>query len=608
MTSPDAGPDGDPGGDPQEGPYAGHYVVCGGNALAHRLIEELIEHYEVPVVAVVPDLARDHAPQIGQLPGVVAVLEYGTVTAEALRAARVETARGIALVDGTDQENIHAALSAQGRNPGIRIVLRMFNQRLGEHIERLLPNCASLSGSATAAPAFANGALGRPNSVRVGDRYLYVAYDDDIQSNQICVVADRIDRQDLGRLRLLPETAGRAAEFIALARRTDSAGPLGAGHTDGDPAPVGPDALVPGGIAALQALTSEPPLHIPWWSRARWWLMDTLRFFTSARLRMLLIVAFSAVAAGAGVLWYFNGQLDWAVYLTLLDMAGAAQPDQQGVPVPGALWTRIAQVVITFCGITFVPVATAIVVDALATGRRGLPKAPGGGIRDHVVVVGLGNVGTRVAALVREAGVPVVCIERDPTSRGIAAVRALGLPVLVGDAPLEAQLRRARVQRSRALVAVTNDDATNLEAALEARAVRGEVRIVVRLFDDDFAHHVYATLGNVASRSVSYLSAPAFAAALMGREVLGTLSVFRHVLLIAELACDSGSGLVGLNLHDIEEPGGVRVIAVRLARRPEDYQWNYADRARRLLPGDHVVVAATRNGLARISTPVPTET
>lgn len=583
-------------------PFTNHYVVCGGNALAHRLIRELVEQYDVPVVALVPDLGRDHAPQILQLQGVSAVLEYGTVTAEALRAARVETARGIALVDGTDQDNIHAALSAQGRNPGIRIVLRLFNQRLGEHIERLLQNCAALSGSATAAPAFANGTLGRPNSVRVGDRYLYVAYDDDIHSHQICVVADRIDRQDLTRLRLLPETAGRAAEFIALARRTASDGPIELGRP-GDPGPDGPG----GGIAALQALTSEPPLAIPWWTRARWRLLDTLRFFTSARLRLLLITAFTAVLVAACVIWYFDGRFGWALYLTLLDMAGAASPDQPGDSVPGGVWMRVAQVVITFCGITFVPVATAIAVDALATGRRGLPKSPGAGTRDHVVVVGLGNVGTRVAALIHETGVPVVCVERDPQARGIAAARALGLPVLVGDAPLESQLRRARVQYSRALVALTSDDATNLEAALEARALRPEVRIVVRLFDDDFAHHVYATLGNVASRSVSYLSAPAFAAALMGREVLGTLSVYRYVLLVAELAADEGSGLVGRNLHDIEEPGGVRVIGVRLARRPADLQWNYADRARRLVAGDRIVVVATRSGLARISTPVPAE-
>jgi uncharacterized protein with PhoU and TrkA domain len=62
-----------------------------------------------------------------------------------------------------------------------------------------------------------------------------------------------------------------------------------------------------------------------------------------------------------------------------------------------------------------------------------------------------------------------------------------------------------------------------------------------------------------------------------------------------------------MNQHDIEDPGGVRVIAVRLARRPEDHLWNFADRTRRLLPGDRVVVAATRSGLARLNTPVDNE-
>lgn len=611
-----------------------HYIVCGGNALAHRLVLELVEHYDVPVIALVPDRARDHAPRIEQIPGVAAVVEYSSITEEALRAVRVEAARGIALVEGSDQENIHAALSAQGHNPGIRIVLRMFNQRLGENIEGLLRNGTALSGSATAAPAFANAALARPNSVRVGNRFLHVAYDDDIDSGQVCVVADQIDRQDLGRLRLLPDLATPAAGFIELARRFGDDGPVrpglrpaaesvpapapaaaAAAAADGDPeaepdpAPEPEAEVQADGIAALQVLPSRPPVRIPWARRLRWRLLDTLRYVTSARLRVVLLTALAAVLLSFGLLWYLDRDFGWTLYLALLDLAGAAQPDQPGAGggSTGGTWQRVAQVVITFCGITFAPVATAIMVEVLASGRRGQARSPGAGTRDHVIVVGLGNVGTRVAALVHELGVPVVCIENDPQARGIAAVRALGIPVVVGDAPLEAQLRRARVHRSRAVVAVTTNDAANLEAALEARAVSPEVRVVVRLFDDNFAHHVYATLDNAASRSVSYLSAPAFAAALMGREVLGTLSVFRHVLLIAELRADEVTGLVGMNQHDIEDPGGVRVIAVRLARRPEDHLWNFADRTRRLLPGDRVVVAATRSGLARLNTPVDNE-
>ncbi|MEU4118602.1 NAD-binding protein [Kitasatospora sp. NPDC028055] len=626
-------------GTPPVEPISQHYIVCGGNALAHRLVLELVEHYEVPVVVLVTDRTRDHAPRIEEIAGVAAVVEYPNITEEALRAVSVDTARGLALVEGSDQENIHAALSAQGHNPNIRIVFRMFNQRLGENIERLLRNGAALSGSATAAPAFAAAALGRPNSVEIGGRYLHIAFDDAITSDRICVVADHIDRQDLSKIRLLPEQEGDSAEFVRLATEFGDDGPVRPGGVRREAAP-GPEPAPepgpvrglepeseresgsepepesgsepesaseesPGGIAALQALRMEPGEPISWARRLRWRVLDTMRFFTSARMRLVLLTALAAVLLAFSVLWYLSRDFGWTVYISLLDLAGAAQPDQQadiaaGTGTGGA-WQRVAQVVITLCGITFAPVATAIVVEVLGSGRRGLPRNPSAGTRDHVIVVGLGNVGTRVATQLHEMGVPVVCLERDPQARGIAAARALGIPVVLGDGPFEEQLRRARLKHSRAVVAVSGDDATNLEAALEARHGNPEVRVVVRLFDDNFAGHFYKTLDNAASRSVSYLAAPAFAAALMGSEVRGTLSVFRHALLIAELTVEDGSGLIGLNRHDLEDPGGVRVIAVRFTRSNQ-LHWGFADRTRRLTPGDRIVVAATRSGLARLNT------
>ncbi|MFD4531328.1 NAD-binding protein [Kitasatospora sp. NPDC058397] len=586
-------------------PVSQHYIVCGGNALAHRLVLELVEHYEVPVVVLVADRTRDHAPQIEQLPGVAAVVEYASITDEALREVSIDTARGLALVEGSDQDNIHAALSAQGHNPDLRIVLRMFNQRLGENIERLLRNGAALSGSATAAPAFAAAALGRPNSVEIGGRFLHIAFDEAITSDRICVVADHIDRQDLSKIRLLPEQRGDSADFVRLASEFGDDGPVRPGGVRREAEPEPAPEEEPDGVAALQALRIEPREPISWARRARWRLLDMMRFFTSARMRLVLLTALAAVLMAFGVLWYLNRNFGWTLYISLLDLAGAAQPDQLADIAAGTgtggLWQRVAQVVITICGITFAPVATAIAVEVLGSGRRGQPRNPGAGTRDHVIVVGLGNVGTRVAAQLHELGVPVVCMERDPQARGIAAARALGIPVVLGDGPFEEQLRRARLKHSRALVAVSGDDATNLEAALEARHGNPEVRVVVRLFDDNFAGHFYATLDNAASRSVSYLAAPAFAAALMGREVRGMLSVFRHVLLIAELTVEDGSGLIGMNRHDLEDPGGVRVIAVRFARSAQ-LQWNFPDRTRRLTPGDQIVVAATRSGLARLNT------
>src|SRR6266702_4247534 len=187
MANPDSSADPHP---------ADHYIVCGGNTLAHRLVVELTEQYEVPVIAIVPSRDLDHAAQIIRILGEGAVVVAPTITEEVLTAAGASDARGIALVDGDDQSNIHAALRIQALNEDVCIVLRIYNQRLGNHIERLLKNCSALSRSATAAPAFVNAALQRRNSVRVGSQSvsIHVGARDE-REDFLCTVADRIDTQ-----------------------------------------------------------------------------------------------------------------------------------------------------------------------------------------------------------------------------------------------------------------------------------------------------------------------------------------------------------------------------------------------------------------------------
>ncbi|MBS2962575.1 NAD-binding protein [Actinocrinis puniceicyclus] len=573
--------------------------MCGANTLAYRLVAELTELYEVSVVAIVPNRDRDHAPQITKILGEGSVIAVPAITEEALRAAGVVVARGIALVDGDDQSNIHTALRAQALNSGIRVALRMYNQRLGKHVERLLNDCAALSRSATAAPAFVNAALRRPNSVQVGTRSVSVEIGlGGDPADFLCTIADRIDKQDLARMRLLPDAPGPAATWISEVARNPPVAPGGAGAFAFTPAGTPVAAPPPGTRAVLRFLDGVRPHTPAWYSRLRWRIVDLRRLLSANQLSRVFLGAFAAVLASFFVVWYLNGHLAWAIYDTLLDMAGAAQPDVLGQPSQtGGAWQRAAQVVTTFCGIMFIPAITAIMLDALARGRAGLARRPSAGVRGHVVVFGLGNVGTRVATLIHRLGIPVVCIERDPTARGIAAVRGMEIPVLVGEAPLEDQLRKARVHRSRAVLALTGDDAANLEAALEARALAPDVRVVLRLFDDDFATQVYRTFTNAASRSVSYLAAPAFAAALMGREVLGTLSVYRHVVLVAEFVTEAGSDLVGKPIHEVEVPGEVRVIAVR-AKGARDYAWRL-DRSRCFAEGDKYVLLTTRAGLGR---------
>ena len=190
----------------------------------------------------------------------------------------------------------------------------------------------------------------------------------------------------------------------------------------------------------------------------------------------------------------------------------------------------------------FVPFVTALIVGARLTGslREKRPSASG-----HVIVVGLGRVGMQVVGQLHDLGVSVVAIDRDPQAAGVAVARRLGVHVVIGEIHREETLRAANLRTSIALVSVTSSDEVNLEAALHARAIRADLRIVLRLYDDDLAERVQKMIGNTVSRSVSYLAAPAFAAAMLEHQVLRTIPVGRHVLLIADVRVEAGAELAG---------------------------------------------------------------
>jgi Trk K+ transport system NAD-binding subunit len=279
-----------------------------------------------------------------------------------------------------------------------------------------------------------------------------------------------------------------------------------------------------------------------------------------------------------------------AAYLTGLDAAGAA------VSAPGYPTSeKIAQVLLTFDGLAFLPVLTAVVVGARLTGSLRHKERP---LTDHVIVVGLGNVGTRIVGQLHDLGVSVACVDKSENAAGVAMARRLGLRVVIGETHREDILRAAGVSTCQALVSVTNSDSVNLETALHARALASEIRIVLRLGDDDLAARVQRSVGHTISRSVPYLAAPSFAAAMLEHQVLRTIAVGRHVLLIADLGVGTGSELDGAAVQTVHQTGLVRVLAVEPAGgRPVN--WSPVGDLR-LGAQDRLYVIATRAGLSRV--------
>jgi Trk K+ transport system NAD-binding subunit len=528
-----------------------HLIVCGDGPLAYRITEELTSRYGERVTVILPSRQRNHGPRLAALRG-VRVLEHPELSIGAFADAGVASARALAIVWQDDVGNFHAGLRAQELNPALRLVLAIFNRRLGEHIRQLFPDCTVLSGTAMSAPSFVAAALGEtaPSHVRVQRRTLYVAKQGDVApSHVICGLATPAG--DLAEPRLLPPGTAGADLVLAVA--------------DGTP---------------------RNPL-----TRRR----DPVRAATGLLRRLVwhkfgvLFTALLSVVVVGYVLLTYRYSTSNAIYLTLMDLTGSALTSAKDRGVE-----KVAQVLLTFDGMAFIPVVTALIVGARLTGSvRRAPRPPG----DHIIVVGLGNVGTAVTGQLHDLGFDVVCIDNNPNANGIAMARQLGLPVVIGDAFREETLRAASLEDCLALVSVTSQDIVNLETALNARSLREDLRVVLRLADDDLAERLQKTIGNTVSRSVPYLAAPAFAAAMLEHQVLRTIAVGRHVLLIADVLVGDQAGLAGSFVRDTEQDGQARVLALQVSGGA-GLDWS-PRRGYRLTGGDRLIVLATRRGLSR---------
>ncbi|MEU2925745.1 NAD-binding protein [Streptomyces sp. NPDC007251] len=595
-------------------------VVAGDDGLAHRLAAELRGvHGEQVTLVVPPNVRTARPPVVGRARSASAALfdrvvsatvgrgpngagTAGTATAtgtdggdtagvltateitEAVLAeAGVERAAALALVYDDDETNIRAALTARRLNPRLRLVLRLYNRRLGQHIEELLDQAAALaagdgegdagadasttvlSDADTAAPALAATAVAGTSKVVQTEGLLLRAVERQAGTGLCTLALLSPAGTDPGHggeqePRLLPDdeevrqAAGRTAVVL---EQVSSAG---------------------GGESAAPGRGGVPPLASLFSRRLRWSLAGMVACVVA------LAVALWVVTPGIHPLRAF--------YLTLLDLFAIDDP-ALGAP----LGRQILQLLSGLVGLLLLPVLLAAVLEALGTFRTASAlRKPPRGLGGHVVLLGLGKIGTRVLTRLRELNIPVVCVESDPDARGLATARRLRVPVVLGDVTQEGVLESAKIHRAYALLAVTSADTTNLEAVLYARNVRPDLRVVLRLYDDDFATAVYRTLraaypqALTRSRSVTHLAAPAFAGAMLGRQVLGAVAVERRVLLFAAVDVSGHPQLEGRTVRQAFRAGSWRVLALegRTDTAPDHV----------LEKGDRVVVAATRRGLA----------
>ena len=152
-------------------------------------------------------------------------------------------------------------------------------------------------------------------------------------------------------------------------------------------------------------------------------------------------------------------------------------------------------------------------------GRRAVPR------RDHVVVVGLGQVGMRLCLVLRGCNIPLVAVERDEDGESVGIAKELGLPVVIGRGADPSLMRRLSLTTARAVAAVTSDDLENISVAMTARGIHSDVRTVLRVGDGNVANETRSLLALGLVRDVNRLGATFLAAQILGEDAESVVCV-----------------------------------------------------------------------------------
>jgi hypothetical protein len=208
---------------------------------------------------------------------------------------------------------------------------------------------------------------------------------------------------------------------------------------------------------------------------------DSLRLMVGAGVGLFLALVVDAADGMIGL----HESLVNAVYFSTRSVASVAGPP--GAATAPVLYKLVA-IVDVIAALLLVAVFTAALVRRL--GRRRLTTlfgATAAPARGHVMLVGFGQVGFRLAQELQRRGLRVLAIERDAEAPCVRLARAAGIPVSIGRGDDRQTLERAGIKRCAVVAAVTSSDLVNVEVGLAAADLSAGTPLVMRLGDGDVA-------------------------------------------------------------------------------------------------------------------------
>ncbi len=304
---------------------------------------------------------------------------------------------------------------------------------------------------------------------------------------------------------------------------------------------------------------------------------DTLILVNEFRIPLLL---FSAAVLGGGLLYHWLAQtvgeptqsLTQSIYTVLT--AVFLQP-MGDFPRHGIL--QIFYFVMPIVGVGTLAQGLAD-FGSLLFNRRARNKewemAVASTFNKHILLVGLGHLGYRVAHKLHEMGEKVVVIELNPAIDTFKAVQKMGVPVIQDDASRSAALEAANIKHARTIILATQNDSLNLQIALKARSLNPNIQVVVRIFDEEFAHALQEQFGFIAV-SATEMAAPVFAAAAAGADVTNPISIEGQLVGLSRVTIKPNSPLAEKTVGFVEDYYHLNIVLLRHDHQSELHPANH---------------------------------
>jgi hypothetical protein len=343
--------------------------------------------------------------------------------------------------------------------------------------------------------------------VRPGISMLVTVFDRDVAEH----LRDSVKNVDVLSMAdiVAPSFAGPCLDpdLISIVRRPSQTRGITVVHGRPSTAPLAWDTR--GG--ARRVLRALEALLVPFDSSARILVYGVLGF-----LAVLLVeTAVTMVAAHSSLI-----DALYSVAKVTVTVGPSSAVDQ------GGNWLKLFSTVTMLLTLGIAAVLTAGLVNRLLDprltgilGRSAVPR------RDHVVVVGLGQVGFRLGLLLRELGVPVILVEQNPEAKNVPRAKDQRLPIVIGSGAAQRLLRRLSIRHARALAAVTSDEVENIAIAVAARGLRQDLPIALRAGDGDATSETQSLFRVGVVRDVYRIAGAALTATILGN---GAHEAFPH--------------------------------------------------------------------------------